>query len=227
MRARSAVLAVTMLGGLTVLPSHGTQVKIFQAQSQAAFLAGTLEGVSVDALGRMQLAPRVERVASLAEPFLLSAAVHPDGWVVGTGNAGKVLKIDHKGVVTELFAAPEPEVFAVWADKDGTVYAGTSPRGKVYRIPPGKGARAEPFFDPQETYIWALTRAADGALLVGTGTQGKLFKVDGKGKGEVLYDSDDTHIRSLALLPGGDVLAGTAGEGLILRIGRDGKARTL
>jgi hypothetical protein len=216
-----------MLGGLTVLPSHGTQVKIFQAQSQAAFLAGTLEGVSVDALGRMQLAPRVERVASLAEPFLLSAAVHPDGWVVGTGNAGKVLKIDSRGVVTELFAAPEPEVFAVWADKDGTIYAGTSPRGKVYRIPAGKGARAEPFFDPQETYIWALTRAADGALLVGTGTQGKLFKVDAKGKGEVLYDSDDTHIRSLALLPGGDVLAGTAGEGLILRIGRDGKARTL
>jgi hypothetical protein len=227
MRARSAVLAVMLLGGLRVLPAHGTQVKIFQAQSQAAFLAGTLEGVSVDALGRMQLAPRVERVASLAEPFLLSAAVHPDGWVVGTGNAGKVLKIDRKGAVTELFAAPEPEVFAVWADKDGTVYAGTSPRGKVYRIPPGKGARAEPFFDPQETYIWALARAADGSLLVGTGTQGRLFRVDAKGKGQIFYDSDDTHIRSLALLPGGDVLAGTAGEGLILRIGRDGKARTL
>ncbi len=207
--------------------AHATQVKIFQTQSQAAFLAGTLEGVSVDSLGRMQLAPRVERVASLVEPFLLSAAVHPDGWVVGTGNAGKVLKIDRKGVVTELFAAPEPEVFAVWADKDGTVYAGTSPRGKVYRIPPGKGAKPEPFFDPQETYIWALAHAADGSLLVGTGTQGKLFRVDAKGKGEVLYDSDDTHVRSLALLPGGDVLVGTAGEGLILRISRDGKARTL
>jgi hypothetical protein len=227
MRARSAVLAAVLLGAFAVPSARGTQVKIFQAQSQAAFLAGTLEGVSVDALGRMQLAPRVERVASFAEPFLLSAAVHPDGWVVGTGNAGKVLKIDHKGAVTELFTAPEPEIFAVWADKDGTVYAGTSPRGKVYRIPPGKGVKAEPFFDPQETYIWALARAADGSLLVGTGTQGKLFRVDAKGKGTVLYDSDDTHIRSLAVLPGGDVLAGTAGEGLILRISRDGKARTL
>src|SRR4029079_6371366 len=142
---RSAVLAVALLGGLAGLggqaAAHGTQVKIFQAQSQAAFLAGTLEGVSVDSLGRMQLAPRVERVASLAEPFLLSAAVHPDGWVVGTGNAGKVLKVDRKGVVSELFAAPEPEVFAVWADPDGTVYAGTSPNGKVYRIPAGKGAK--------------------------------------------------------------------------------------
>ncbi|HEX4959623.1 MAG TPA: hypothetical protein VF173_02205 [Thermoanaerobaculia bacterium] len=227
MRARSSVFAVALLSLAAAFPARGTQVKIFQAQSSASFLAGTLEGVSVDALGRMQLAPRVEKVASVSEPFLLSAASHPDGWVVGTGNAGKVLKIDRKGTVTELFTAPEPEVFALLVDADGTVYAGTSPRGKVYRIRPGKGSKAEAFFDPQETYVWALARGADGSLLVGTGTQGKLFRVDAKGKGEVLYDSDDTHIRSLAVLPGGDVLAGTAGNGLILRIGKDGKARTL
>jgi len=216
---------------LAAVPASGTQVKIFQAQSQAAFLTGTLEGVSVDSLGRIELAPRVDRVASLAEPFLLAAATHPDGWVVGTGNAGKVLKIDRKGAITELFAAPEPEVFAVWADPDGTVYAGTSPRGKVYRIPPGPPARTagkgEVFFDPGETYIWSIARSSDGGLLVGTGTQGKLFRVDAKGKGTVLYDSDDTHVRALEPLAGGDVLVGTAGEGLILRVSRDGKARTL
>src|SRR3954466_15222026 len=175
-RARFHALAAGVLMAAAVLPARGTQVKIFQARNQAAFLAGTLDGVSVDALGRMQLAPKVDRVASISEPFLLAAAADRDGWVVGTGNAGKVLRIDRKGTVTEIFAAPEPEVFAVWADPDGTVYAGTSPRGKVYRIPPGKNAKADVFFDPGETYIWALTRAKDGSLLVGTGTQGKLFR---------------------------------------------------
>ena len=209
---------------LTTAPVLATQVRIFQVQSQAGFLTGTLEGVSVDSLGRMSLAPRAERLASLTEPFLLSAASLPDGWVVGTGNAGRVLKIDRKGQVTELFAAPEPEVFAVWADPDGTVFAGTSPRGKVYRISGGKG---EIFFDPGETYIWALARAADGGLLVATGTQGKLLKVDKNGKGTVLYDSEDGHLRALEVLPDGDVLIGTAGEGLILRLGKDGNARTL
>ncbi|MFL6202317.1 MAG: hypothetical protein ACJ76J_24375 [Thermoanaerobaculia bacterium] len=203
-------------------------MRIFQVQSQAGFLTGTLEGVSVDSLGRMSLAPRAERLASLTEPFLLSAASLPDGWVVGTGNAGRVLKIDRKGQVTELFAAPEPEVFAVWADPDGTVFAGTSPRGKVYRIASGiSGGKGEIFFDPGETYIWALARAADGGLLVATGTQGKLFKVAASGKGSVLYDSEDGHLRALEVLPDGDVLIGTAGEGLILRLGKDGNARTL
>jgi hypothetical protein len=229
MTTRPTVLAAALFiaGSLGVSPVRGTEVKIFQTQSQAGFLAGILEGVSVDSLGRMELAPRAERLTSLSEPFLLSAAVHPDGWVVGTGNAGKVLLVDRKGQATELFTAPEPEVFAVWADPDGTVYAGTSPQGKVYRIPRGKDAKGEVFFNPGETYIWKLARGTDGSLLVGTGTQGKLFKVDSKGKGQILYDSDDTHVRALEVLPGGDVLLGTAGEGLILRLGKDGQARTL
>ena len=227
-RRAAAPALILLLPVLAAAPALATQVRIFQVQSQAGFLSGTLEGVSVDSLGRMSLAPRAERVASLDEPFLLSAAALPDGWVLGTGNAGRVLKVDRKGQVTELFAAPEPEVFAVWADPDGTVFAGTSPRGKVYRIANGTGgARGEVFFDPGETYIWALARAADGGLLVATGTQGKLFKVDGNARGTVVYDSEDGHLRALQVLPDGDVLIGTAGEGLILRLGRDGNARTL
>lgn len=224
MRLRTAGTGLFLASILTASSVEATQVHIFQIQNQAGFLAGTLEGVSVDSLGRMSLAPRAERLASIGEPFLLSAAAGADGWVIGTGNAGKVLRIDGRGKVTELFAAPEPEVFAVWVDPDGTVFAGTSPRGKVYRIANG---RSDVFFDPGETYIWALARSKDGGLLVATGTQGKLFKVNAGGRGEVLYDSDDTHLRSMEVLPDGDVLLGTAGEGLILRLGKDGSARTL
>jgi hypothetical protein len=212
---------------------RATQVKIFQTQSAAAFLGGKLTGVSVDALGRMRLAPRAVRVASIGEPFLFAAARLParagagaqtESWVVGTGNSGRVLEVDRDGQVRALFAAPEPEVFALWTDPDGTVFAGTSPHGKVYRIANGKGAV---FFDPGETYIWALARDAAGKLLVGTGTQGKLYRVDAAGHGEVAMTADDTHVRALAPLPGGDVLVGTAGKGLILRLGRDGRTRTL
>jgi len=238
-RAQLALLALVAL--ITALlggpPAAGaTQVRIFQTHTAVGFLGGKLSGVSVDALGRVRLAPHAARLAAIGEPFVFAAARLPAGagaarsgrrgesWVVGTGNSGKVLAIDGDGKLRELFTAPEPEVFALWADADGTVYAGTSPHGKVYRIAQGKGTV---FFDPGETYIWALARDAAGKLLVATGTQGKLYRVDASGHGEVAMTADDTHVRALAPLPDGDVLVGTAGKGLVLRLGRDGRARTL
>jgi len=226
------VVALTgLVSWVALAPARlgATEVKTFQLQSQKAFLAGTLDRVSVDPTGRLQLADRAERVTALQEPFLLSAAEHPDGWVVGTGNEGKVLLITRKGETRELFSAGEGQVFAVHADADGTVWAGVSPGGKVYRIP-ADGGDATLWFESGETYVWDLARAADGALLVATGTSGKLFRVTGGadgGEGSVLYDADDTHVRTLLPRDDGSVIVGTAGEGLILRVAPDGSARTL
>ena len=219
--ALGVLVAVSLLAPVTALAAG---VKFLRMQSRKDFMAGTLAGVSVDSLGTLELADRAARVADLEEPFLFSAAAHPLGWVVGTGNSGRVLLIDREGATTTLFEAPEPEVFAVWADDDGTVYAGTSPNGKVYRLHEGL---SEVFFDPGQTYIWDLVRNAAGSLLVATGTEGKLFGVDSQGHGEVLYDTEDTHVRTLEPLAGGEVLVGTAGRGLILEVGPDGAARTL
>ena len=218
------VAGLVALAAATAGPLGAAEVKAFLAQTQSAFLAGTLEGISVDPLGRLRLADRVERLAAADEPFLLSAAAGRGGWVVGTGNAGRVLAVDRKGMVRELFAAQEPEIFAVLVDPDGTVYAASSPGGKVYRIPPPGGGEATAFFDPGETYIWALARAADGTLLVATGTQGRLYRVTAAGEGALAYDSDDTHLRSLLAVPDGGALVGTAGDGLVQRLTPDPKA---
>lgn len=216
-----SLLPALLAAAAAVSPAGATEVKIFQTQTQSAFLAGTLEGIGVDPLGRLRLADRSERLTAIGEPFLLSAATHPEGWVVGTGNAGRVLLVRRNGRVEQLHEAEEPEVFAVWAAADGTVYAGTSPNGKVYRIPPGggeasaEGGQATVWFEPGETYVWDIAPAPGGGLLVATGGQGKLFHVRGQGDGEVVYDSDDTHLRTIAPLPEGEVLVGTAGEGLL------------
>lgn len=239
--------ALTALLGAPASPVAATEVKTFQVQSQQAFLAGTLDGVSIDPTGRLQLADRAERVTAVDEPFLLSAAEHPDGWVVGTGNDGKVLLVTPEGTIRELFSAGEGQVFAIHADPDGTVWAGLSPGGAIYRIDPdagpdagvGEGTEAggdgeqapAPWFETGETYVWDLARSADGALLAATGTSGKLFRITGdgaeSGEGEVLYDSNDTHVRALLARKDGSVVLGTAGEGLILRLASDGSVRTL
>lgn len=216
-------LAFAGLGAADAAP-----VRIFLTQTAAGFLQGTLDDVSIDAHGVLTLAARAERVASLGEPFAFALAPLADGWAVGTGNDGRVLAVGRDGAVTTLFDAPEPVVFALWADADGTLFVGTSPNGKVYRIAPGGTRAAEVFYDPDETYIWALTRASDGALWVATGTEGRLHRVDAAGRGAVAFDSEETHLRSLLALAGGDVLVGTAPSGLVLRwSSRHGAARTL
>lgn len=224
---RAAWLAV--LVGLAARGVAAVEVKSFRAQSAQSFAAGTLAGVSLDALGRLRAGARIERLAAPDEPFVFAAALVPATasagarWILGTGNAGKVLEVTVSGSVRTLFATPEPEIFAVWVDPDGTIYAGSSPNGKVYRYRDGK---SEPFFDPKATYIWALTRSA-GELLVATGTEGKLYAVAKDGTGRLFYDAEDTHARALTRLPSGEVLLGTAGEGLIVAIDTRGKARTL
>ncbi|MCP3958244.1 MAG: hypothetical protein GY719_10365 [bacterium] len=209
---------------LLATAAGASEVKIFRADSREGMIKGTLEGLRIDTLGRLELARRLDKVASLEEPFVFSAAGHARGWVVGTGNSGKVLRVAPGGEVMELHATPEPEVFAVHVDDDGTVLAGSSPDGKVYAL---GGGGAEVVFDPEDTYVWDLARDAEGRLLVATGLRGRLYRVAPGAEPEVLYESRDSHVRAVAVLPDGDVLVGTAGQGLIVRVGTDGEVATV
>ncbi len=211
-------------------PLAASPVRLHLVNSQAGLAAGTLDGVRVDARGVLTLAADVETVAPVSEPFAFAAAALPDGWAIGTGGEGRVLKVGRDGAVSLLFDAPESNVFALLADPDGTLFVGTSPSGKVYRVRPGKaGAAAEatPYFEPHETYIWALARDAAGALWVATGSEGHLYRVDAAGKGELIYDGEDPHLRSLLAERDGDLLIGTAGQGLVLRRSAGGLLRTI
>lgn len=211
------------LAALIPAAAWAAPVKIQAVEAPATWLAGTLEGVRLEDRGVLGLAPETVRVAALEEPFAYSVAALPDGWAVGTGPEGRVLAVDRRGQVTTLFDAEESDVFALWADPDGTLFAATSPHGKVYRIVHGQ---AEVWYEPGEAYCWALARGGDGALYLATGDQGRLHRIAGKGKGGVVFDSEEPHLRSL-LATGDALVLGTAGEGRVLERKADGTLRTL
>ena len=222
-RTLAGVLVVA--GCLLCSPLQASQVKILRTTGAADFGAGEAKGIGIDALGVLRLAPAVRRVAQPEEPFLFAAARHPDGWVVATGNAGKVLLISDSGDISELLVTEEPEVFAVHVGDDGSVYAGSSPDGKVYKRAPDGTTGV--LFAPGERYIWDLEPLADGRLLVATGVEGKVFVIDESDSSATLfYDDRDTHARSL-LVQGDTVYLGTAGEGRVLRIIDTERAATL
>ena len=219
----AAVVALAVILWSPLNP-EASEVRIWKTADHDSIAAGTLEGVSVNPEGVLELSREVTRLATLDEPFVFSAAAQDEGWLVGTGNSGKVLSVSPVGEVSEVFAAEEPEIFALLAEKNGAVTVGSSPGGKVYRV---QGDSTEVLFDPEATYIWALARDSKGRLLVATGLPGRVYRVDKKGNGEVLYEGKDPHVRAILPRADGSLLVGTAGLGLILEVDAQGKVRTL
>src|SRR5436190_18543972 len=103
-------IAVALLS----LPIDASTPKFFQADTQAAFLRGDVENLSVDVNGRLVLGPATELVYETAAPFLWSMLGTNDGTLfVGTGNEGKVFRIDAEGRGSLFFDSAELEVHAL------------------------------------------------------------------------------------------------------------------
>ncbi|HID10772.1 MAG TPA: hypothetical protein EYP17_05675, partial [Candidatus Latescibacteria bacterium] len=172
------------------------------------------------------LAPVLEEVADLEALYVWALVQDRKGNLyAGTGNEGKIFKIDSKGNVSLLFDSPEVGIHSLALDRKGNLLAGSSPDGIVYRITP-KG-EASTFCHTGERYIWALAFGPDGALYAATGDQGNLLKISPEGTSEEFFNSTDDHIMCLLIDEKGFLYAGSAGSGLIYRITPEGKGRVL
>lgn len=213
---------------LSTTAAMAVSPKISRIQSADAFLAGTLEDVAVDPMGVLTLAPRLERVATISEPFVLTAAARNDGggdgWVLGTGNDGRVVSVSARGQIGVLHEVVGEQIFAVAVASDGAVWAGASPSGRVWRIADGE---ATLMATTGETYVWSIAPRADGGAWVATGTRGRLMRVDRSGNIATVWDGDDPHVRVVRSLPDGGAVVGTAGSGLVVRVDERGRPTTL
>lgn len=194
----------------------------WQAATQADFLRGEIERLSVDEHGRLMLGPDVRAVHDAGVPFIWTIAQGPDASVfVGTGNDGKVIRIDRDGTGAVFFDSVEMEVHALAPSPVGGLYVGTSPDGRIYHVD-AKGT-ATTFFDPQDKYIWALAVDAKGTVYAGTGDKGAVYRITADGKGSLLFSTKTAHATALALDASGQLLVGTGTPGRVFRIDPQGK----
>jgi sugar lactone lactonase YvrE len=217
----AAILIAAAFGnGFSVTPS------IWQENTQLEFEKGSPEQVCITSEGEITLAPALEEVADVDALYVWALVQDRKGNLyAGTGNEGKVFKIDPKGKSALLFDSPEVGIHSLALDGKGNLYAGSSPDGIVYRITPQ--GQASVFCHTGERYIWALCFGPDGGLYAATGDQGNILKISREGTSEEFFNSTDDHIMCLLADEEGVLYAGSAGSGLIYRITPEGEGRVL
>jgi hypothetical protein len=214
------VAAIGVAATAVVLEAAGPT--FWQVATQADFLKGEVENLSIDGHGRLMLGPASTSVYESTAPFLWTMVTSADGVTyVGSGNEGQVYRIDSAGKGGVFFDAEELEVHALATAPAGVIYVGTSPDGKIYKVD-AKGTPAV-FFDPPDKYIWALAVDKAGTVFAATGDKGAVYKISADGKGQLFYDTKATHAISLAFDRGGRLLVGTESPGRVFQVDADGK----
>ncbi len=156
----------------------------WQAATQADFLRGDVDQLSIDEHGRLTLGPEADQGASMrAVPFVWTLVAGADGaWFLGTGNDGKVIKVDRRRPAARCSTtAPRWKCTRSAAAPNGGLYVGTSPDGRIYRVD-AKG-QATPFFDPDDKYIWSLVVDREGQCVRRHRRQGHRLQITPDGKG--------------------------------------------
>lgn len=194
----------------------------WQAATQADFLKGDVDQLSIDEHGRVTLGPELTRLHDAAAPFVWTIVGGADGsWFLGTGNDGKVIRVDRNGQASVFYDSTEMEVHALALAPNGGLYVATSPDGRIYRVD-AKG-QATTFFDPDDKYIWSLAVDRDGSVFAGTGDKGTVYKISPDGKGQKFFSSKTAHAVSLAFDQNRQLLVGTGAPGRVFRVDASGK----
>ncbi|MGE5644894.1 MAG: hypothetical protein ACM336_03775 [Acidobacteriota bacterium] len=172
-------------------------------------------------------------VAACVSALLASAALasSPTAWEMDSYrdfSAGRFtgLSLARDGRLTlapkmeAVLASGQPVIWSVAAGPDGSVYAGTGHRGRVFRI--DRSGKSSLLWTSDQPEIFALAVDAKGVLYAATSPDGAIYRIE-NGKATEFFSPKTKYIWALAFGPDGALYAGTGDQGAIYRIAPDGK----
>src|SRR3954463_15506668 len=125
-----ARLSFALLFFTSISFAQGTQT--WQQRSYDDFTKGTATGIALRSDGTLSPAPSFEPVYTSPSTYIWSAVSQNDGSIyLGTGSPPPGYHLTADGRSTVVFEPKELQVQALALDQDGTLYAATSPDGKV------------------------------------------------------------------------------------------------
>jgi hypothetical protein len=119
-----------------------------------------------------------------------------------------------------VFTSDQPVVWGVAQGPDGSLYAATGHRGRIYRI--DRAGKATLLWTADQPEIFAVTVDRAGVLYAGTSPDGKVYRIE-NGKATEYFAPKAKYIWSLATGVGGVLYVGTGDQGKIFRVEGPGK----
>ncbi len=229
---RLGILAlVVLMSGVVPCGLLAQGTKLWTVSRYDEMERGTTNGVAIRNDGQIEAGPATSLLYETGGNYVWAVAADAAGnayvGMGGTAAAGAaVMRVASDGKATKVFEGKELGVQALRVGTDGSVYAATSPEGKVYRL--GTGS-AVVVFDSAATaekpkYLWDVVQAAHGPggksgdIYVAAGAPAVVYRVSaGGGKAEVAFKTVDQHIRCLLMAPDGTLWAGSDGDGVIYK----------
>ncbi len=185
------------------LTSYAATSTVWEVSGFNDLMKGRVNGLSVDANGRLQTGLSTVWTSSLGQPAFWSMVAAPDGSIyAATGHSGKVFRVSPAGQASSVWSSQQSEVFALCLDSRGALFAGTSPNGGLYRIQNGQ---AQEVWHSPTRYIWSLQAGPDGSIYIGTGQPGRVYRYDGKTKTDLYYETGQQNVTALAAGDNGHV----------------------
>ncbi|HJT87445.1 MAG TPA: hypothetical protein VJ732_06305, partial [Bryobacteraceae bacterium] len=119
-----------------------------------------------------------------------------------------------------LFTSDQPVVWSVAQGPDGTIYAATGHRGRVYRI--DRAGKASLLWTADQPEVFAIAVDSAGVVYAGSSPDGKVYRIE-NGRATEFFAPKARYIWSLATGPGGVLYVGTGDQGNVFRVESSGQ----
>jgi hypothetical protein len=139
------------------------------------------------------------------------------------------LSLDHDGRLTvapkleTVFSSGQPTIWSIARAPDGSIYAGTGHRGRVYQITASGASTLVWTADQPEVFAVAVDSA--GVVYAATSPDGKVYRIE-NGKATEFFAPQAKYIWALSFAKDGALFVGAGNPGTIYRVDKAGKAET-
>jgi hypothetical protein len=206
-----------------------------------------LKGLATRSDGRLVAGPALREVSATAPADLLwclEPTPEPNQWLIGTGPDGRIVEVTIDAekpsfTTRDVAKLEDPQVFTLKRLPDGSILAGTSPKGALYLVRDDKAVSRVSL--PVDS-IFDLLLIDENTALAATGNPGRIYRIDLNKFATVGLVADkitdtkiladrgistfgeirDRNVRRIVALPDGRIAAGSAPKGNVYTFAAQG-----